>query len=241
MELKAIANSVLDTAESTNDLAKRLGEAGFPHGTWISARVQTAGRGRAGRRWESQEGNLFLSVIARDPKKELWTWIPLVTGCATASVLRALFPTLDLRIKWPNDLWIKRDEGFAKVGGILCEASSFVVIGLGLNCASFPDVDQPTTSLSEALGRKITADDVRAAIIAELLHRLAELSEQGPAQTAADFAHWSALPEGTEIEWGKDGRGTVLGLGESGELRVRSDQGEVRVYAEDVRVRPSSP
>lgn len=235
MELSAIANRVLDSAESTNDWARKLGEAGFPHGTWVSARAQTAGRGRAGRRWESQEGNLFLSLVARDLKQPLWTWIPLATGCAAVSVLKSLFPALELRIKWPNDLWINR----AKVGGILCEGSSFVVIGLGLNCASFPEVDQPTTSLSEALNRRVTAEDVRAEVIAELLARLEELGSRGPARVAEDFARWSALPEGTEIAWGKDGRGTVLGLGESGELRVRATpQGdELRLYAEDVKIR----
>ena len=59
------ANRVVERCVSTNDLARSLGEAGAPHGTWVSAKVQEAGRGRLGRKWESLEGNLFLSLIAR--------------------------------------------------------------------------------------------------------------------------------------------------------------------------------
>src|SRR5690606_21800140 len=56
-------NLVLEEIESTNDYARNLGEEGLPHGTWISTRIQTQGRGRLGREWRSSEGNLFLSIV----------------------------------------------------------------------------------------------------------------------------------------------------------------------------------
>src|SRR5689334_9561043 len=115
--MSEVANQVIDRCASTNDLARRLGELGYPHGTWISARAQDSGRGRLGRTWQGVEGNLFLSIVARVEPPRLWTWVPLATAVGIASALRARFTGLDLRIKWPNDLWIGR----AKTGGILCE------------------------------------------------------------------------------------------------------------------------
>src|SRR4051794_23597950 len=97
-------NTVLDSCESTNDCARALGEKGFAHGTWVSARRQTGGRGRLGRSWASIEGNLFLSLIVRIDRKDVWTWIPLAAAAGVVTALRARFENLDIRIKWPNDL-----------------------------------------------------------------------------------------------------------------------------------------
>src|SRR5271154_5529206 len=111
-------NSVIERCDSTNDLARQLGESGCPHGSWISARVQEKGRGRLGREWQSMEGNLFLSIIVRPEKRSLWTWVPMASAIGAAETLSELYPKLQVRVKWPNDLWADRK----KLGGILCEA-----------------------------------------------------------------------------------------------------------------------
>jgi biotin-[acetyl-CoA-carboxylase] ligase BirA-like protein len=235
------ANQVVDRCDSTNDLARGLGEQGAPHGSWISARIQEKGRGRLGREWQSVEGNLFLSLVARLSEKSLWTWVPLGTAVAVARTLTAAYPTLDIRIKWPNDLWV----GGAKLGGILCEAvggreGSFLVIGLGLNCAYAPEgLDQATVSLSAALApQRLIADDIRADIIRTLLGTLHELSTEGTWGIVRDYERWAALKPGSAIEWGENKTGIVRGLGPSGELLVDSEEGvPLRLYAEDVRVR----
>ncbi|HER26042.1 MAG TPA: biotin--[acetyl-CoA-carboxylase] ligase, partial [Rhodospirillales bacterium] len=43
-----------DTLDSTNEEAKRLAEADTEDGAVIWARVQTAGKGRRGRSWQSE-------------------------------------------------------------------------------------------------------------------------------------------------------------------------------------------
>lgn len=232
-----IANQVLDRCESTNDLARELGQAGSPHGTWISARAQEKGRGRLGRQWQSTEGNLFLSIVVRPPRKEHWSWIPMATAIAVAETLNAKFQNLRLQVKWPNDLWVDHK----KLGGILCEAvggrgESFVVIGIGLNCESAPQgLDQPTISLSEKLDRKIGSDDIRLSLIEGVLAWM----ELDPARIAATYEKLAAFLPGTEIEWAEGAeRGSVLGLGRSGELRVKNSRGElVSLFAEDVKIR----
>lgn len=231
------ANQVIESCESTNDLARELGEAGFPHGTWVSARSQTRGRGRLGRQWRSMEGNLFLSIVIRPEHREHWTWIPMSTAIAIAEAIRESYPELPVLVKWPNDLWIERK----KLGGILCEAvgsqkDSFIIVGIGLNCAVAPEgLDQPTISLSARSGRKVTADDVRSAVIRHVL----KWTQLEPAEISAAYEKLAAFKPGTAIQWA-EGRetGTVVKLGASGELVVKNASGEpVSLFAEDVRVR----
>lgn len=263
MSVGAAANQVIDRCGSTNDLARELGEQGAPHGTWISAREQERGRGRLGREWQSLEGNLFLSVIARIEDKSRWTWVPLATAVAAARLIESRFEQLSsrLRIKWPNDLWLvpagaQPGSAGAKLGGILCEAvgnriGSFIVIGLGLNCRYAPQgLDQAASSLSAATGLEVTADTLRDEVIASIVRTIDELCVSGPAAIVRDYERIAAFPEGAEIEWVNPGnvigegaqRGNVLGLGPSGELLVTTAQGtELKLYAEDVRVRTGSP
>ena len=58
-----------DILDSTNEEAVRLARAGERGPLWIVAAQQTAGRGRRGRAWVSQPGNLFATLLleAADP------------------------------------------------------------------------------------------------------------------------------------------------------------------------------
>ena len=244
------ANQVIARCRSTNDLARELGEMGAPHGSWISARAQDSGRGRMGRAWTSREGNLFISWVLRPADKSRWTWVPLTIAVAVA---RAVRPRgVELRVKWPNDLWSVTG---AKVGGILCEAvgashGSFIVAGLGLNCVHAPEgLDQATSCLTELAGASastpgtspITADDVRADIHRELLQLLQKLETEGPAPIRAEYEAMAAFPRGTSVTWtsaGTEHSGVVDRLGDTGELLVdEGDCGLTRLYAEDVKIR----
>ena len=231
-------DQVVPEATSTNDLARELGLAGAPSGSWISARRQIAGRGRMGRRWESLEGNLFFSMIARGVPKRLLTWIPLTAGVAAARAISSVAPEIRVSLKWPNDLRV--DDN--KLGGILCEAcEDFVIIGIGINCAQAPQgLDQETCSLSDEAARPVSADELRPALVEELRGALGELSSRGWREIADAYESLASLGPGTEIEWAGN-RGLVLGLGDHGELRVRRADGAVqRLFAEDVwAVRPS--
>jgi BirA family biotin operon repressor/biotin-[acetyl-CoA-carboxylase] ligase len=222
---------VIEEAESTNDLARELAQSGAPHGAWISARRQTRGRGRAGRSWDSREGNLFLSMIVREVPRAHWTWIPLAAGIAGARAIARVAPEVATRIKWPNDLRV----GEAKLGGILCEGDgSFAVVGIGVNCREAPSgLDQVTTSLSRESSRAVTADELRPALVLELRLALAELS-RGTSSTASEYERLSAFPPGSRIRWGAH-EGEVEGLGSFGELLVRAPGGNLeRLFAEEI-------
>ena len=102
--------------------------------TFVSADSQTAGKGRRGRSWESEEGNLYLSLLLKDGKylKQAEA-ISIVSAYLVLKVLEG-YGIKDLGIKWPNDIYVKDD----KICGILLESVSAdrlecLIIGIGLN------------------------------------------------------------------------------------------------------------
>ncbi|MBS0234015.1 MAG: biotin--[acetyl-CoA-carboxylase] ligase [Proteobacteria bacterium] len=139
---------------STNADAMRLALDGEALPFWVTADIQTGGRGRSGRIWVSQQGNLHASLALRsDAPMEKAGQLSLLAGI---SVIDAVLATMDLahqaelRLKWPNDILI----GIAKAGGILVESTSLregsgflAILGFGLNLVAFPD----------AIGREVTA------------------------------------------------------------------------------------
>ncbi|MBC7692286.1 MAG: biotin--[acetyl-CoA-carboxylase] ligase [Methylotenera sp.] len=242
-----IANRVVESCDSTNDLARALGEAGYPEGTWVSSRSQNLGRGRQGRQWISPPGQLYLSCLSRSVPAQFTTWVPLASALALAKSVHLLFPQADLRIKWPNDVWLDN----RKLAGILCEGvggkeNSFIVIGVGVNCGPMPEgVDQPVTSLLElAPTRPKLADELRPLLVrqlAQVLDRLA--TPEGVQSVSAQYSRLALFQAGTEVEWTQNSdqhstQGQVLGLGDSGELRVETVAGkELSLWAEEVKLR----
>ena len=251
--LDQIANTVLDSCDSTNTLLRSLGEAGYPQGTWVSARQQTAGRGRLGRKWLSKEGNLFLSFLVRPTNPSNMTWIPLVSAVALYQAIQESFSGNELlgelKIKWPNDVWI----GHAKLAGILCEGvgtsrESFVVVGLGLNCVEISAEDQtglltPAASLHQFSADQNLCEKIRPRVIAHLTTELEELEKNGFARARKIYEKSALFSTGTSVTWTQTSvqSARVLGLGQSGELKVMDPSGnEQSLWAEDVSLRPSS-
>ena len=130
---------VLDTIDSTNSELMRRASAGAPGGLCLATELQTAGRGRRGRHWQSALGaSLTFSLLWRfDKGAAQLGGLSLVVGLA---VLRALHD-IGLRdpgavgLKWPNDIV----AGDAKLAGVLIESQgdmlgpTTVVIGIGVN------------------------------------------------------------------------------------------------------------
>ncbi|MAU42049.1 MAG: biotin--[acetyl-CoA-carboxylase] ligase [Kordiimonas sp.] len=140
--------------DSTNQEAYRQAEAGAISHQWIMAAEQTSGRGRRGREWVSQTGNLYCSLMLRLPYGlQKTSELSFVTALAVADTVRALLPKeveVPVHCKWPNDVLISGE----KVAGILMETAAtvdvpaWVVIGIGINLKSFPaDTPFPATAI----------------------------------------------------------------------------------------------
>jgi BirA family biotin operon repressor/biotin-[acetyl-CoA-carboxylase] ligase len=184
---------------STNAVARELAQGGAPHGTLVTAGVQTAGRGRQGRTWTSPQGALLLSLVIRDPEPLL----SLRAGLAVADLAGAA-----ARVKWPNDVLV---EG-RKVAGVLVEGrpvERWAVLGIGVNARNEPPPG------AAALG--IDPDEALRRLLAALEHRL---SDDG---TLVALRERDALL-GARVAWA-GGEGTGAGIAEGGGLRVRLDDG----------------
>lgn len=161
--------------KSTNTIAARLAGDGAVEGTLVISEMQTAGRGRLGRSWDSPSGvGAYLSLILRPKiKPSEAPALSLVAGIALAETIERM-TKLPAKIKWPNDVLL----GKRKTAGILTELQtesdrvSSVVVGVGININQtrelFPaELRDKATSLRIQLRRKVD----RVALIQEFLLR----------------------------------------------------------------------
>lgn len=131
----------LDTTDSTNNyLKRRCGE--LPSGCIVTARLQTAGRGRRGHGWAANEDMTPLSILLKDPpqSENLTARVGLAVCEALEKIYEELGISINAAIKWPNDVLIQSK----KVCGILCESVFFgdcanVIIGIGVNVSQDAD------------------------------------------------------------------------------------------------------
>ncbi|MEA2938585.1 MAG: BirA family transcriptional regulator [Alphaproteobacteria bacterium] len=162
---------------STNTEALALARAGERGPLWIAAGRQSAGRGRRGRTWTSQTGNLHASLLLTGPAPaEHWPELSFVAALAVHDAVVETAPTLrpQIKIKWPNDLLLKG----AKFAGILIEGEGAepgaVAVGIGVNCTSHPaDTDYPATDLAAA-GAQVSSAALFRALSSKMLGRLAQ-------------------------------------------------------------------
>ncbi|EFM39412.1 biotin--[acetyl-CoA-carboxylase] ligase [[Eubacterium] yurii subsp. margaretiae ATCC 43715] len=153
-ESQAIGNTieVFDEIDSTNEQAKKIAK-NASDGTIVAANVQTKGKGRRGREFESKKGGMYFSIILK-PDVAIEE-VPFITQMTACSINKALSEMgVDTLIKWPNDI-ILNDK---KLCGILCEMSceidylSYVVAGIGINLKKVDfeeEVEKVATSLEQ--------------------------------------------------------------------------------------------
>jgi len=110
-----------DMVDSTNNYASLIaGKSGIPEGTLVWAGFQSAGRGQAGNRWESEAGkNLTFSLILYPHflPPEMQFLLSEAVSLGITDFLTLYIP--NPLIKWPNDIYAEN----RKIGGILIEHS----------------------------------------------------------------------------------------------------------------------
>jgi BirA family transcriptional regulator, biotin operon repressor / biotin---[acetyl-CoA-carboxylase] ligase len=173
--VRLVAHEVLG---STNAEALKLARQGARGALWVVAGRQTEGRGRRGRAWISEPGNLYASLLLSAPAPaEHWPQLSFVAALAIHDAIVDVATGLEplLAIKWPNDLLLNG----AKLAGILIEGGEageegVVAIGIGVNCSSHPaGTDHPATDLAAA-GAPVAPDLLFGALSAKMLRRIAQ-------------------------------------------------------------------
>jgi len=231
-----------DAVGSTNAEALILARHGEHGPLWITAARQTAGKGRRGRTWISEPGNLYASLLLTDPAPpEHWPELSFVAALAIHDALVEISTALkpQLAIKWPNDLLLAG----AKVAGILLEAeATSIVVGIGVNCTNHPEEsDFPATDLTAA-GVLAAPETVFAVLSAKMLGRLAQWNAGEAFSTIR--ADWLARAAGIgeEIRVRLAERelvGLFEALNDAGSLVLRLPDGKVAtITAGDVFMTP---
>ena len=165
---------VYEETASTNDAAARLGRAGAAEGLVILAEKQTGGRGRLGRRWESEAGQgIYLSLVVR-PTIERQHWVNLTTwaAVAVAKAVEKIVPC-EAWIKWPNDIYIDGRKVVGILSELHCDKNSnpFAIVGIGVNAnqAEFPEtIASRATSLRLVSGKAVDRREISLQILEEL-------------------------------------------------------------------------
>ncbi|HXZ02675.1 MAG TPA: biotin--[acetyl-CoA-carboxylase] ligase [Stellaceae bacterium] len=228
--------------DSTNEEAKRQAAAGAPAGTLISALAQRAGRGRRGRAWVSPPGNLYMSILLR-PERSAGASAQLGFAGALAvgeAVLPLLPEAAELAYKWPNDVLV---DG-RKVSGILLESQAagegridWLVVGIGVNLASFPATgDYPATSLAAAGAAPVAVETLLEAVARSFHIWYERWLEHGFAPLRRGWlarARGLGQPIRVRLPQGES-EGRFAGLDEDGALLLDTGTARQRIAAGDV-------
>jgi BirA family transcriptional regulator, biotin operon repressor / biotin---[acetyl-CoA-carboxylase] ligase len=231
--------------DSTMNEAGRLAAQGAPEGTLVVAEEQTAGRGRFGRHWHSENGaGLYFTLILRPAL--LPAQAPVLTLLAGVAVAEAIqdLSQLSVDLRWPNDAMIHEK----KCAGILVEMTAeplriaHVLMGVGINVnhRRIPaELQAEATSLLREAGRAFSRLELLISVLKRLEHYYNRFLEQGPAAVLARFEEISSYARGKRVrvtDAATPLAGITEGLTPEGILLVRGEDGQLeRVLAGHLR------
>lgn len=242
----------LESTGSTNTDAKRLAEEGEPHGTTIVANMQTAGKGRRGRTWQSPAGaNTYFTILLKpDFSPDKASMLTLVMALSVAEAIEEI-TGLKADIKWPNDIVVHKK----KVVGMLTEMSTtpemdeiqYVVIGVGTNVnydspENFPEELRTTaTSLRIEAGHLINRAALTERMLARFEVNYEKFEETLDLSGLMDSYEKHLINVGAQVrvlDPAGEYTGISRGINAVGELLVEKENGEtINVYAGEVSVR----
>jgi len=226
----------------------------YPDGTLVIAEIQSKGKGRLGRKWESLPGGIFMSLILRPeiPPGKVPA-LSLVIGYAVAKTIREEFE-LNAKIKWPNDVLISNK----KVAGILCEMRAEldrvlnVIVGIGINAnlnvqSLPPTLQSRTTSLVQELLRPVDRNFTIASVLNNLepcyqKFLCVGFSELLPSiQNLCAFLGKRVRVQNTALGELGTTEGIFRGIDSEGRLILQLVNGESRIFAAgDVSLRANN-
>ena len=259
-----------ESVTSTMDEVRLLSEK--ESGTVIAAGEQSAGRGRAGRFWNTgKKENLSFTIVLRysgigefPPALTLRTGLAVTHAIEDFTALAADSQNSPLAgrilLKWPNDVMLLDRTGQGrKAVGILTEAEGGnVYIGVGVNIGQRnfpPELVQKACSIGQALSEENYLTDVQAEQLSKNLFEkrftllemiLSRLCDE--LKNAAFQHNWRnrleerlymkdkkvAFTPGPPDELSRGSvpaiEGILLGIGETGELRILEESGELHSF-----------
>jgi len=243
---------VLPEIDSTNTELMRRARAGLTEPVLLVAESQSAGRGRLGRPWHGEAGHALTFSLGLMLKPTDWSGLSLAVGL---SLSRSLDPQgeLGVRLKWPNDLWVRQPHtatGWGKLAGILIETAlptgmnygsdqgRYCVVGVGINIAPPVAEGLSTAPLGlQDLQKGITAPEALMKVCEPLLATLLAFERTGFAPLQNAFNARDALHD-LNVTLSDGRHGVARGVDATGALLVKTDQGLEAISSAEVSVRP---
>lgn len=225
---------VLPEVDSTNSELMRRAHQGQGEPILLVAERQTAGRGRMGKQWHSEDTTSLTFSLGIPLLPGDWSGLSLAVGLSLA---QSLHPQVQL--KWPNDLWWQE----RKLAGILIETvhmggRRYVVVGVGINLVlpTAAGLSTPPAALCEVLPG-VDAPAALARVVAPLARAIRAFQVQG-------FAPVHKLFQARDVFYGRelvcsDGlTGVGAGVDLSGALLLQTPDGVRKIVSSEVSVRP---
>jgi BirA family biotin operon repressor/biotin-[acetyl-CoA-carboxylase] ligase len=216
------------STDSTMNRAAELAVRGCPGGSVVSAEEQTAGRGRNGRKWNSEKGGLFFTLLERPPlTASEYYRIAMSAQIASAKALTRVCGK-PCFLRWPNDVY----GAGRKIAGILTEFRAdgdrlkWMSIGIGININNKPGGGF-AVSCAELSGRVLSRREVLLAVLEEW-NRLKKAGYRDPEKCWNAASDAIGRPAAVKTGGGiSPAKGVFLGADPLGRGMLKTDSGEI--------------
>jgi len=232
---------------STNDCIAKFELPSNDHFSVMLAEMQTAGKGRRGKVWQSPyAANLYMSLLwsLQKPLSEIGALSPLLA----ISIVRALedLDVSGLGLKWPNDIYCHNQ----KLAGLLIECSgemnsqTKLIVGIGVNVYMSQQenihIDQQWTDIiTHTSNQSITRNEVAASILNHVVLELNLFDRAASNSLIDDWGRWDIMKDKPVVlhSTNEDIFGTARGIDQFGHLLLETSQGLQAISAGDVSLR----
>jgi BirA family transcriptional regulator, biotin operon repressor / biotin---[acetyl-CoA-carboxylase] ligase len=224
----------LSSVSSTNDYAILLCDINkVEEGTFIWTGNQTQGKGQRGNKWEANSDECLAFSIIYFPNflpPEKVHFLSIIAALSTRAFLANHLPALEVKIKWPNDIFVK-DK---KISGLLVENTfqgnrilrSIFGIGINVNQSKFPNYLVGAISLQQLIEKKTELKELVSIDLFQLFdHYYHELKSANYSHLMMEYNKfiWGLGEEKTLIKGNEKLPVTLLGVNDDGSLQIKDN------------------
>ncbi|MED5226332.1 MAG: biotin--[acetyl-CoA-carboxylase] ligase [Pseudomonadota bacterium] len=222
---------------STNEDIALLAKQNAEAWTVVQALEQNSGRGRHGKTWDSQRGNLFMSLLLRPAVGSgRWGELSFLSAVAVATILSEYINSQKIEVKWPNDVLINGK----KIAGILLEVLNFgakapaVVMGIGINISKKPkEFEYPVTCIQDYKNEITSSDEVLTSLLHSIVHWFRIWENDGFDLIRTEWMKRAYKLDGTVEVEGKNGSSAKFkfkGIDAEGAMLLDDENGTRNLY-----------